>query len=265
MAAFEAVERLQKFDWLIQKLHSLRNTFNSDQGIQELQKLHALQLLHRNGIQFNESIGDNEEERILEEKITGDEEEQEEDEDLDDIEEDTEVIDDETDDNDDNANNQKPESITSNGSQGSQALYNLQHPKTEAGEPSLEPGHQKLEEAEGQNSEGGIVRDTAAPAPRFPTGLFPPLPFDPAILSGGDGTGIKVGILFNFGQKFVGFYEQIRSKTDHLVSGRASAISPHPTLFEPLNERLGPEGHILWYIFITRPHLALTLQSQDQW
>ena len=75
MAAFEAVERLQKFDWLIQKLHSLRNTFNSDQGIQELQKLHALQLLHRNGIQFNESIGDNEEERILEEKITGDEEE----------------------------------------------------------------------------------------------------------------------------------------------------------------------------------------------
>ena len=202
MAAFEAVERLQKFDWLIQKLHSLRNTFNSDQGIQELQKLHALQLLHRNGIQFNESIGDNEEERILEEKITGDEEEHEEDEDLDDIEEDTEVIDDETDDNDDNANTQKSESgqtpsITSN---GSQAMYGLQtHPKTETGEPSLglEPGHQKLEGPE-QTSEENIVREAAAPAPRFPTGLFPPLPFDPAILSG-DGAGIKVGILFNFG------------------------------------------------------------------
>ena len=199
MAAFEAVERLQKFDWLIQKLHSLRNTFNSDQGIQELQKLHALQLLHRNGIQFNESIGDNEEERILEEKITGDMEEQEEDEDLDDIEEDTEVIDDETDDNDDNANNQKTESgqtpsITSN---GSQAMYSLQHPKPEAGESSLEPGHRKLEGAE-QISEEAIMRDAQAPAPRFPTGLFPPLPFDPAILSG-DGTGIKVGILFNFG------------------------------------------------------------------
>ena len=199
MAAFEAVERLQKFDWLIQKLHSLRNTFNSDQGIQELQKLHALQLLHRNGIQFNESIGDNEEERILEEKITGDMEEQEEDEELDDIEEDTEVIDDETDDNDDNANNQKTESgqtpsITSN---GSQAMYSLQHPKPEAGESSLEPGHRKLEGAE-QSSEEAIMRDAQAPAPRFPTGLFPPLPFDPAILSG-DGTGIKVGILFNFG------------------------------------------------------------------
>ena len=209
MAAFEAVERLQKFDWLIQKLHSLRNTFNSDQGIQELQKLHALQLLHRNGIQFNESIGDNEEERILEEKINnGDEEEQEEDEELDDIEEDTEVIDDETDDNDDNANNQKSESghqtpsITSNGSQGShqaQAMFGLQHPKTEAGELSLESGHRKLEGAEQASSEGDMMRDAAAPAPRFPTGLFPPLPFDPAILSAGDGTGIKVGILFNFG------------------------------------------------------------------
>lgn len=135
----------------------------------------------------------------MEEKITGDEEEQEEDEDLDDIEEDTEVIDDETDDNDDHANNQKSESgqtpsITSN---GSQAMYSLQHPKPEAGEPSLEPGHRKLEGAE-QTSEEAIMRDAQAPAPRFPTGLFPPLPFDPAILSG-DGTGIKVGILFNFG------------------------------------------------------------------
>ena len=78
MAAFEAVERLQKFDWLIQKLHSLRSTFNSEQGIQELQKLHALQLLHRNGIQFNENIGDNDEEPILEEKINQDTEPMEE-------------------------------------------------------------------------------------------------------------------------------------------------------------------------------------------
>ena len=181
MAAFEAVERLQKFDWLIKKLHSLRNTFNSDQGIQELQKLHALQLLHRNGIQFNESIGDNEEE-----KITGDDEEQEEEDDLDDIEEDTEVIDEYDDDNEDNSNNQKSESgqtpsITSNGSQNSQ-MFGLQHPKAEVGE-----GDQGTQAASDQ-----------APAPRFPTGLFPPLPFDPAILSG-DETGIKVGILFNFG------------------------------------------------------------------
>ena len=44
MAAFEALERLQKFDWLIQKLHSLRNNLHSESGLQELQKL--LQYYH---------------------------------------------------------------------------------------------------------------------------------------------------------------------------------------------------------------------------
>ena len=67
MAAFEAVERLQKFDWLIQKLHSLRSSLQSEQGLQELQKLHALQLLQRNGVQFNgSSIGESEEEDKME-------------------------------------------------------------------------------------------------------------------------------------------------------------------------------------------------------
>ena len=50
MATFDALERLQKFDWLIQKLHNIRSTLQSDQGLQELQKLHALQLLQNVGL-----------------------------------------------------------------------------------------------------------------------------------------------------------------------------------------------------------------------
>ena len=62
MAAFEAIERLQKFDWLIQKLHSLRTSLQSEPGLTELQQLHALQLLQRNAGFNGSSLGDAEEE-----------------------------------------------------------------------------------------------------------------------------------------------------------------------------------------------------------
>ena len=50
----EALERLQKFDWLIQKLHTLRSSLQTEQGIHELQKLHALQMLQRKGAELAE-------------------------------------------------------------------------------------------------------------------------------------------------------------------------------------------------------------------
>ena len=65
MATFDALERLQKFDWLIQKLHSLRSSLQTEQGMQELQKLHALQLLQKSEFQFNgSSVGESEEDKM---------------------------------------------------------------------------------------------------------------------------------------------------------------------------------------------------------
>ena len=212
MAAFEAVERLQKFDWLIQKLHSLRSTFNSEQGIQELQKLHALQLLHRNGIPFNESLGDGdpEDERMLEEKITNEEDEPEEDDELEDIEEDTEVLDEEDEENEENRISPKSDSEgrppspsttnnTSNGSLGNQG-YSLQnkngmslqsvtfHPHKEDVQDVSELSSDKLHDQHpaGDSEERGRYG-------RFPTGLFPPLPFDSIIGGQEESQQIKVG------------------------------------------------------------------------
>ena len=195
MAAFEAVERLQKFDWLIQKLHSLRSSFNSEQGLQELQKLHALQLLHRNGIQFNEQLGESEEDRIIEEKISGEEEDPEDEEDLEDIEEDTEVLDDEYEENDDQSPPPKPEtslaSITSNGPSASQLIFVP---------PDAHKNGISIPEAEFSKQECDTNSDQTQQTPtgqkysRFSTGLFPPLPFDPAFL--GEESQLKVGKMF---------------------------------------------------------------------
>ena len=194
MAAFEAVERLQKFDWLIQKLHSLRSSFNSEQGLQELQKLHALQLLHRNGIQFNEQLGESEEDRIIEEKISGVEEDPEDDEDLDDIEEDTEVLDDEYEDNDEQSPEpNKPETIptiTSTESPGA-GLFSPPAPAPHKNGISIpEPEFPKQESGESDQNDGSQPPQKYS---RFSTGLFPPLPFDHAFLA--EETPLKVGNL----------------------------------------------------------------------
>lgn len=213
MAAFEAVERLQKFDWLIQKLHSLRSTFNSEQGIQELQKLHALQLLHRNGIPFNEQISENEE--VLEEKINDEELDQEDDEDLEDIEEDTEVLDDEEDENEEHPQTPKSETghtttstpnPTSNGSHTNE-MYGLQ-PKNGISIQNLDYSKPNKNDDGERESGDNINNSDNANDPRvrderfandglrhgrFSTGLFPPLPFDNLF----DENQLKVGdILF---------------------------------------------------------------------
>ena len=54
MASFGALERLQKFDWLIQRLHSLRSPLQHDKGLDELRKLQALQLLHKPELMFHQ-------------------------------------------------------------------------------------------------------------------------------------------------------------------------------------------------------------------
>ena len=209
MAAFEAVERLQKFDWLIQKLHSLRSSFNSEQGLQELQKLHALQLLHRNGIQFNEQLGDSEEDRIIEEKISGEEEDPEDEEDLEDIEEDTEVLDDEYEDPDDQQTPPpKPEttlpSITSGGPPASQLIFGPPEPHKN-GISIPEPPEFSKQECEPTSDQTQPTAPTGQKYSRFSTGLFPPLPFDPAFL--GEESQLKVGKSFeNISLSFVGFY-----------------------------------------------------------
>ena len=194
MAAFEAVERLQKFDWLIQKLHSLRSTFNSEQGIQELQKLHALQLLHQNGIQFNGELGPSEDDRILDEKMNGDEEDPEDDDELDDIEEDTEVLDDEEEENEDSPRTPKSESshTTNNTSNGSHRTnYGLQA-KAGIAIQNLDYSSKSNHESDINNSSDN-AQDSGRYG-RFPTGLFPPLPFDNVLVN--EDSSIKVGQVF---------------------------------------------------------------------
>ena len=79
MATYDALERLQKFDWLIQKLHNIRSTLQSEQGLQELQKLHALQLLQKSDYHFNgASIGESEDDKMELCKNEGEEEDEEE-------------------------------------------------------------------------------------------------------------------------------------------------------------------------------------------
>ena len=206
MAAFEAVERLQKFDWLIQKLHSLRSSFNSEQGLQELQKLHALQLLHRNGIQFNEQIGESEEDRIIEEKISGEEEDPEDEDELEDIEEDTEVLDDEYDDHDEQSPGpNKPETVQQSVSSDCRtdcrspagpmftSLPAVPH-KNGISQPEL--SKQECQE----NQENQENQETPKKYSRFSTGLFPPLPFDSAFL--GEESQLKVGKFVKYLSKF---------------------------------------------------------------
>ena len=208
MAAFEAVERLQKFDWLIQKLHSLRSTLQSEQGLQELQKLHALQLLQRNGVQFNgSSIGESEEDKMEMCKMDGDEDEQEIEDEPEEIDEDTEIMD-EDDENDCNDDQTRPLSLTttaedilplqsclpvlsSNGDHASnRPLSPTQFSASLKNGTSADPElvKQNFEESdeihENQNGFSGPRYG------RFPTGLFPPLPFDTMLSEESD---LKVG------------------------------------------------------------------------
>ena len=204
MAAFEALERLQKFDWLIQKLHSLRNNLHSEAGLQELQKLHALQLLqrsdfpvHHNGSGGGESEDDkmeelckngaeDEEEEEEEEEIFNEEEEEEEEE-LDEEEEEEEVLEEEYDQQQGNSMDNEqlvPLALTTSGAVDVKAASPVQSAAGTAvtlspsfrGSASTTTGFPMPLPPPLGRSQGG--RGGPQYPMRFPTGLFPPLPFE---------------------------------------------------------------------------------------
>lgn len=233
MATLEAFERLQKFDWLIQKLHSLRSSLQSDQGLQDLHKLHALQLLAKSDFQLNgtsSSVGESEDEKMemcrteladqdheeleeeLEEDILDEEyikEEDDEEEVLEDEEMEEQTI---------------PLALTTS----------TPNKAEEAGQKSAATASPADGEASGEGADRSRTRrdedaaDTdphndaehakkngfSPPPPqsaRFPTGLFPPLPFEAMFPLLGEDE-IKVGTTFytSFIQSFNNPYWKIR-------------------------------------------------------
>ena len=207
MAAFEAIERLQKFDWLIQKLHSLRTSLQSEPGLTELQQLHALQLLQRNAGFNGSSLGESEEEEKMELcKLEGEDEEDivdtEEEEDEEEISEDQSL----------------PLALTTTISETNPSLEQRSNSTGRAHSPSLNAANDndnlesmdkidnELEEQSEEREEDRMVereeRDEGnsppglppASYPRFPTShLFPPLPFDNLLPLIGDEAELKVG------------------------------------------------------------------------
>ena len=203
MAAFEAIERLQKFDWLIQKLHSLRTSLQSEPGLTELQQLHALQLLQRNAGFNGSSLGESEEEEKMELcKLEGEDEEDivdtEEEEDEEEISEDQSL----------------PLALTTTISETNPSLEQRSNSPGHAHTPiinaandndnleSMDKIDNELEEQSEEREEDRTVEreDSSPPGvppptyPRFPTShLFPPLPFDNLLPLIGDDAELKVG------------------------------------------------------------------------
>ena len=230
MATFDALERLQKFDWLIQKLHNIRSTLQSDQGLQELQKLHALQLLQKSDFHFNgSSIGESEDDKMELCKNEGEEEEEEEvldEEDEDDIIEDVYVKDEEQ---------TLPLALTTSPPDDCKSLPLVQSPSKLNDDPHLTPPFPptSLPSSFPPTSLPPPFPSTALPPPfpssspfppvsppapptkpseaerrgyspvRFPTGLFPPLPFEGMFPMLSEDAEIKVG------SQFTKFYQSL--------------------------------------------------------
>ena len=203
MAAFEAIERLQKFDWLIQKLHSLRTSLQSEPGLTELQQLHALQLLQRNAGFNGSSLGESEEEEKMELcKLEGEDEEDivdtEEEEDEEEISEDqslplalTTTI---------SETNPSLEQRSNSPGRGHTPIINAANDNDNL--ESMDKIDNELEEQSEEREEDRTVEreDSSPPGvppptyPRFPTShLFPPLPFDNLLPLIGDDAELKVG------------------------------------------------------------------------
>ena len=201
MAAFEAIERLQKFDWLIQKLHSLRTSLQSEPGLAELQQLHALQLLQRNAGFNGSSLGESEEEEKMELcKLEGEEED---------------IVDTEEEEDEDISEDQSlPLALTTTISETNASLEQHSNSPGRAHSPiisaandndnleSLDKIDNELEEQSEEREEDRMVeREEISPPgvppatyPRFPTShLFPPLPFDNLLPLIGDESELKVG------------------------------------------------------------------------
>jgi hypothetical protein len=201
MAALEALERLQKFDWLIQKLHSLRTNLHSESGLQqELQKLHALQLLQQRGADHfplngasSSSIGESEEDKMElckngteeeEEEIFNEELEEEEEEELEEEEEEEGVLDEEYEQENLAGEQLMPLALTTSSSVEGKTTS----PVRTAPGTTLPPAYRAAAKdlspprlpppppADGLVRRNGFVGHQQPL--RFPTGLFPPLPFE---------------------------------------------------------------------------------------
>ena len=173
MASFGALERLQKFDWLIQRLHSLRTPIQNDKGLEELRKLQALQLLHKPDLMFQanhhmEEDGEDPSNEIVDEDIY---EEDLEDEEM--VEEDTGV---DKDDSDENGKDQRSEDFTRFGERENQDFINDQQadPKPASYFPF---SHNRYDYHTHNNHQHGGKNEQNNGINRFSTGLFPPLPF----------------------------------------------------------------------------------------
>ena len=255
MATYDALERLQKFDWLIQKLHNIRSTLQSEQGLQELQKLHALQLLQKSDYHFNgASIGESEDDKMELCKNEGEEEDEEEvldEEEEEDIIEDVYVKDEEQ---------TLPLALTTS-SQSAECKELVQQlppvqseaklrdvpesapafPPSSSAPPTFPPTSlppafpsrspypaasppaplTKPREADRQNGFSPV---------RFPTGLFPPLPFDGMFPMLTEEAEIKVGSsrksFIKVCYKLVGFY----SVQSQLRWSALQSPPPHPNI-----------------------------------
>ena len=194
MAAFEAIERLQKFDWLIQKLHTLRTSLQAEPGLTDLQQLHALQILQRNAGFNGSSVGESEEEEKMELcKLEGEEEE-----DIVDTEEELEE--------EDGEDQSLPLALTTtlpevSLEQGADPATTTATIANTADNDNMEPMDKldnELEEQSEEREEERVPEREPSPhhvpaGPRFPTShLFPPLPFD-SLLPLADDAELKVG------------------------------------------------------------------------
>ena len=199
MATFDALERLQKFDWLIQKLHCLRSTLHTENGLQELHKLQALQLLQKSDYHLNGSAEDEKMELCREEEEDEEEEEVvEEEEDDEYLKEDEQIL---------------PLALTTSecGSVSSTATVSGPPPTsfpstfspTFPPPPSPFPPPPTAFPPPPKPVHEGERRNGFSPV-RFPTGIFPPLPFEGmfGMLGEDNNPEMKVGKK-NFLSKFV--------------------------------------------------------------
>lgn len=198
MATFDALERLQKFDWLIQKLHSLRSSLQTEQGLQELQKLHALQLLQKSEFQFNASSVSESDEDKMELCKNEEEEEEEEDEENEELDEEEEEIMDEEYEKEEEQT--LPLALTTSASLSFNPVSPIQS------QPSDQRANHSSEQALAKPTRDNEPRNDFPPV-RFPTGLFPPLPFDGMFPLLGEDPELKVSENFSkVCYKLVGFY-----------------------------------------------------------
>ena len=190
MASLGALERLQKFDWLIQRLHSLRTPLShNDKNFEELRKLQSLQMLQKPDLMFHHA-GEGHSEDMEEEDdlVEQDPVEDIDDEDLVDeeiIEDDYDKDEDENEKHDSSRSEAMMDAFSNERAEGQDESI---PDSTSVSKSSYFPFQHRYEYNKAEQSNG---------MSRFSTGLFPPLPFKD-ILPLLENTGLKVGTINTF-------------------------------------------------------------------